>query len=270
MLASEILNSVRRLIGDINSEKWSSSDVIDALNNSRTELIRNTAALKTRGTLYISAGENVHTIPNDCFFITRAVYGDKVVKFTTLSDIDVDKPYWLTDTADTELTLLIKDSVSKDTIMSYPILTNPADPYTITGDIGPITNISGVTLTGGSFGAITDIIDDEVDTIITREDEYGALTDINDAFITVTLYYIQKPIPITAETDESGFDSLYKMHLVYKTAAELLMYDENTENINKAVLFDSRADSHLESISEDVKLDYIVESDIHFKYNGGI
>ena len=269
MLASEVLKSVRSLIGDRTGAKWEPSDLLDALNNARTELIRHTALLKASGKLFIVADQTVYDLPSDCFYLTRATTeGTKVVTKSRdqLDSLDAD---WPLNTSETDLELLVKDRLNQRQIESYPILTDPTSPYEIVGTVGPITEIQGVTLEGGSFGGITDIVDTEVSNpIITREDAYGVLTDIEDKFITVNIFYLKEPGPLTAETDDTGVASNYKMYLVKATAGELLMYDTNVENMNKGTFLQGEATAMLPGIKADNQADYIVDTEVSFRYKG--
>ena len=269
LLASQVLNSVRSLIGDKTGTKWDPSDLLDALNNARTELVRHTALLKASGKLYIVADESIYDLPSDCFFLTRATLDGEKLSTVSMDDMDDRDTDWPLETSETDLELLVKDRLNQRQIMTYPVLQDPSEPYTVTGSWGPITSIQGVTIAGGPFGGITDIVDTDVPIIINRQEEdFGALTGIEDRFITVTIFYLQKPTPLTAETEDTGVDENYKMFLVKQTAGELLMYDTNRENMQKGAFLQEEAKAMIPDIKSDTQSDYVIETDVSFSYKG--
>lgn len=267
MTAKEVLTSVRALIGDINSAKWTSPMVLDALNNSRTELVRQTGLLKTSGTLNINPEERVYKLPSDCFYLTRAVYNEENIPFISMEELDRTNPSWFAEAPSETLKYLVYDNLNQDEIMTYPILSAEPIPYTVEGDVGPITSIEGQAGTNVLYGAITDITDTS-EHIVTREDAYGVLTDIIDPFLTIKIYYVQKPKALYSEAQDTDIDSIYKMYLVYKTAAELLSYDNNVENLTKSGIFDQKAIVQLRSIKDNNITDFVQDKNINFGYKG--
>jgi len=266
MTTKEVLTSVRALIGDTNSDKWSSPQTLDALNNALTELVRQTGLLKTTGTISINPDEQVYKLPEDCFYLTRAVYQGKNIPFISMEELDRTNPSWFTEPPASELKYLVYDNLNQDEIMTYPALSAIAEPYVVTGTNGPITDIAGVD-NSTLYGAITDITDTSQH-IITREDNYGVLTEVFDPVSTIKIYYVKKPTLLVSEVQDIEIDSIYKMYLVYKTAAELLSYDNNVDNINKSLLFDKKAMAQIRDIKDNNVSDYVQDKHITFSYKG--
>lgn len=265
MTSQEVITSVRALIGDTNSDKWSSQQVLDALNDSRSELVRQTGILKASSKITINVNEQVYKLPKDCFYLTRALCKGVPIPFISMEELDNINESW-TDEIGTEIKYLIYDNLNQCDVMIYPALCDTAESYEVVGTNGPITGISGIDNLS-LYGAITDIKDDTQQYIVTREDSYGALTDINDN-ITLDIYYVKKPETLTSGTQDIEIDSIYKMYLVYKTAAELLSYDNNSNNINKSVLFDNKALSQIKDIKNNNSSDYVQDKNITFGYKG--
>lgn len=266
MTAKEVLTSVRSLIGGTNSDKWSPQQLLDALNNSRTELVRLTGLLKTTGTLSINPDDRVYKLPTDCFYLTRAVYNEENIPFISMEELDRTNPSWFAEAPSDKLKYLVYDNLNQNEIMTYPVLSANAEPFEVTGTLGPIIDMPGID-NSTLYGAITEI-NDTAPHIVSREDNYGVLTEVVDPLLNIKIYYVKKPSVLYTENADVELDSVYKMYLVYKTAAELLSYDNSVENLNKSELFEKKAAIQIKDIRENNQTDYVQDKNITFSYKG--
>ena len=266
MTAKEVTSSIRALIGDLDSDKWSSPQILDALNNARTELVRQTGVLKTTGTLIINPDERVYKLPTDCFYVLRAVYQEENIPFISMERLDETNPSWFAEAASDKLKYLVYDNLNQDEIMTYPLLSSNNKAYDIEGTDGPIVDIEDLDKST-LYGGITDIQDD-VPFRKTREDNYGVLTDIVNPFLEIKIYYVKKPTPLIGPGQDIEIDSIYKMYLVYKAAAELLSYDNNADNVNKSMLFDKKALYYIQDVKNNDISSIVPDESIVFSYRG--
>lgn len=270
MIASEVLSTVRRIIGDTKGQTWSSSDLLDALNNARLELVRETGLLRASGNLYVIADKVIYDLPADCFLLRRAQVADATgtrdIDFNSMANLDELDRRWLNQETDDRLELLIKDNQSFNTVRTWPVLKAPNTEVTTTGTGGAITEFNGDN--GGSlYGAITHLDTPGLNQTLNREDNFGVVTDFTGNFQKVKIFYIKKPVNLTAENQDTEMDIIYKLYLVYKTVEEILSYDNNAENIQKSVLFGQKAAGILGDILGNARDDFVRDEDIETQYN---
>ena len=91
MTAQDIILQARERLGDINKQRWSDNRLLSIVSQGQVEICLVTNYVRKLITLPLNNGENIYTLPSDCYSIKRIEYNGKLLPLYTRSDQDLPR-----------------------------------------------------------------------------------------------------------------------------------------------------------------------------------
>lgn len=209
MLVSDILTSVRDVLADQSKKRWQDDVLIRLLNSGVRNFILTTGYAKAK--IYVGLEQEVSTydLSNYAISIDRVMYKDKVLEAKSDVEMDLINPTW-EDEVGLEPRYVIFENLRQGVFRIYPK------------------------------------VSDEASEIISQNQVYGGLIDINvtedfaiipgmedvafSAIKHVVVYYIERHAELTSLDDTVKLPDLYKEAVVAFVTGQALRLDQDTLN----------------------------------------
>jgi hypothetical protein len=229
MTAQNIISQARQRLGDIKEQRWTNERLLSLVSQGQVDICLESGYLRNEVLIPLVNGQNIYTLPSDCYTIKRVEYDGKLLPLYTRDDQDIPK-------AVTTDYVAYKSNLDMNKLEIQPDVTDVEtfrfvkgvavedDLFTVTPIFGVVVKTSSPNIdVEPSLGAVTGVtldytqIPDNIDSSVLSEG-YGEVFGDNKNDIDFEFpkgnYGVTTAMEYIASKDSFGFTTAVKGHTV--------------------------------------------------------
>lgn len=91
---AKILNGARLALADTDKDRWDDATLLSHLNEGVKDFVLRTKMLTSVALVELAVGQQIITLPKDCWHVSRVLYNDKPLNLLSYSELDSKKHKW--------------------------------------------------------------------------------------------------------------------------------------------------------------------------------
>lgn len=253
---SNILDRARDSLGDPDKKRFSDARLLRLLSEAQEQVIvatkqpqRKVRAQNIPGSPYVEL--------ENCLSITRVEYNNIALPFTTMAELDKVDPQWQTRTG--EPYKVVYNLRKPTTLRLWPFF-----DYATYPELHSYGLASVIAVQADLYGAAASI----PGSVVNGSAVYGVVTTIDVPDYILTVYYVEKPQPLTTLTDELLVNDIFDTALKQYVVGFALRDNMDTQNRAVAQEELAAASASLQVALRTVRLDS-ASANYDTVYNGG-
>lgn len=215
---TDIISNVRATLSDTKSERWSTTRILQLIDEAQKDICRQSKILRKKVYLNILPGKGEYTLPSDLIRIERVLYKSKLLPAYSHNEMDDTFGVW-EDVYGTLLKALVYDKMNTRTVKVYPIPEIDTSGIPIVPLLGLVVSINGFYMQN-LLGVLTDLE-------ITEGETQWSEVPFENSLI---LYYSRYSSKIEVVTDELEIGYVYDKAIEFYVVGKALKDDMETQN----------------------------------------
>lgn len=224
--------------GNLFPALWTAAQANRAINDAYREIARVSGALEMRQIVAMVAGTHTYTLDAASGPVLRAAYDDYPIKAFDPTEFDRTDDYWRSQTG--EVTMYHVARLSPQRVRVYPIPDTSGDAFTMSGQLGEISDTDATDTFGSELGVVSDMTVDGAAAVF--DGELGIVSRIQSTANNLEVWTKRIPPLLDLDTDTPELPAYSHIGIAFAAASRLLAMRGEGQHPGKAMLYSEMAD----------------------------